>query len=72
VKNEQIKLFDVVAITEDLPPDNLGRGQVGTVVEILADGTAFEVEFNDTNGRSFISLGLRPKQIMLSQQINTV
>jgi hypothetical protein len=35
------------------------------VVEILADGTAFEVEFNDTNGRSFISLGLHPEQIML-------
>jgi hypothetical protein len=65
MKNEQIKLFDVVALTEDLPQDNLGRGQVGTVVEILADGTAFEVEFNDTNGRSFISLGLRPEQIML-------
>lgn len=64
MKNEQIKLFDVVALTEDLPQDNLGRGQVGTVVEILADGTAFEVEFNDTNGRSFISLGLRPEQIM--------
>jgi hypothetical protein len=65
MKNEQIKLFDVVALTEDLPQDNLGRGQVGTVVEILADGTAFEVEFNDTNGRSFISLGLHPEQIML-------
>ena len=42
-----IKLLDVVALTTDLPEENLWRGQVGTVVEILADGAAFEVEFSD-------------------------
>ncbi len=42
-----IKLLDVVALTVDLPDYNLWRGQVGTVVEILADGKAFEVEFSD-------------------------
>ena len=36
-----IKLLDVVALTVDLPEYNLWRGQVGTVVEILADGSAF-------------------------------
>ena len=41
-----IKLLDVVALTVDLPEHNLGWGQVGTVVQILAGGTAFEVEFN--------------------------
>ncbi|GIV69619.1 MAG: hypothetical protein KatS3mg048_2481 [Caldilinea sp.] len=39
-----IKLFDVVALTVDLPEYNLRRGQVGTVVEILAGGEAFEVD----------------------------
>ena len=63
MKNE-IKLLDVVALTVDLPEYNLSRGQVGTVVEILANGTAFEVEFSDRNGRAFESLGLRPDQIM--------
>ena len=41
--NNTIKLFDVVALTADITVYNLYCGQVGTVVEILADGTAFEV-----------------------------
>ncbi|MBD2309402.1 DUF4926 domain-containing protein [Chroococcidiopsis sp. FACHB-1243] len=60
-----VKLLDVVALTADLPQYNLWRGQVGTVVELLADGTAFEVEFSDRNGRTYESLGLRPEQIMV-------
>jgi len=60
-----IKLLDVVALTVDLPDHNLWRGQVGTVVEILAQGDAFEVEFSDSNGRTYQSLGLRPDQIMV-------
>ena len=60
-----IKLLDVVALTVDLPEENLWRGQVGTVVEILADGTAFEVEFSDKEGRTYESLGLRPEQFMV-------
>ena len=53
-----IKLLDVVALTVDLPEYNLWRGQVGTVVEILAGGAAFEVEFSDRAGRTYESLGL--------------
>ncbi|MEM8720642.1 MAG: DUF4926 domain-containing protein [Cyanobacteria bacterium P01_G01_bin.39] len=60
-----IKLLDVVALTIDLPKQNLWRGQVGTVVEILAEGAAFEVEFSDRQGRTYESLGLRPEQIMV-------
>ena len=61
----KIELLDVVALTVDLPEQNLWRGQVGTVVEILADGAAFEVEFSDRQGRTYESLGLRPEQIMV-------
>ncbi len=60
-----VKLLDVIALTVDLPEYNLWRGQVGTVVDILADGNAFEVEFSDRDGRTFESLGLRPDQIMV-------
>ena len=60
-----IQLLDVVALTVDLPDENLWRGQVGTVVELLADGRAFEVEFSDRTGRTYESLGLRADQIML-------
>jgi len=63
--NDTINLLDVVALTVDLPEYNLWRGQVGTVVEILADGAAFEVEFSDRDGRTYESLGLRPDQIMV-------
>jgi len=60
-----INLLDVVALTVDLPKYNLWRGQVGTVVEILAGGAAFEVEFSDRDGRTYESLVLRPDQIMV-------
>ena len=60
-----IKLLDVVALTVDLTEYNLWRGQVGTVVEMLAGGTAFEVEFSDRNGLTYESVGLVREQIML-------
>lgn len=69
-----VKLLDVVALTVDIPEYNLWRGQVGTVVEELAGGAAFEVEFSDAcgglrlrNGRTYESIGLRPDQIMVLQ-----
>ncbi len=63
--NDMIRLLDVVALTIDLPEYKLYRGQVGTVVELLAGGDAFEVEFSDRDGRTYESLGLRPNQIMV-------
>lgn len=45
-------LLDVVALTADLPSQGLRRGQVGTVVEVLADGH-YEVEFADESGRAY-------------------
>ncbi|NJK69297.1 MAG: DUF4926 domain-containing protein [Microcoleus sp. SU_5_3] len=60
-----IKFLDVVALTVDIPEYYLWRGQVGTVVELLADGAAFEVEFSDRNGRTYESVGLNPEQIMV-------
>ena len=62
---DPIQLLEVVALTVDIPELNLRRGQVGTVVDILSGGNAFEVEFCDRSGRAYASLGLRPEQIML-------
>ncbi len=59
-----INLLDVVALTEDLPDRKLRRGQVGTVVELLAPGV-FEIEFTDNDGRSFAILALREEQLLL-------
>ncbi len=63
--NGTINLLDVVALTVDLPQYKLGRGQVGTIVEILANGAAFEVEFCDRKGCTYESLGLGPEQLMV-------
>jgi hypothetical protein len=62
--NQGIKLLDVVALTEDLPERKLRRGQVGTVVEILAPDV-FEVEFTDNDGRLFASLASKANQLMV-------
>jgi hypothetical protein len=58
-----IDLLDVVALEEDLPDRGLRRGQVGTVVERLAEGV-FEVEFCDDQGRTYASMALRASQLI--------
>ncbi|MDQ5826601.1 MAG: DUF4926 domain-containing protein [Chloroflexota bacterium] len=60
----QLTLGDVVALIEDLPQLNLRRGQVGTVLEFLADG-AVEVEFSDNAGRMYATASLRADQLMV-------
>jgi Domain of unknown function (DUF4926) len=50
--HQQIREFDVVALTVDLPELKLVRGQVGTVVLVYTHD-AFEVEFVDDDGRTY-------------------
>ena len=50
---DEIKVLDVVALTEHLPEHGLRRGEVGTVVDQWKDGV-FEVEFSDdTTGEAY-------------------
>ena len=58
-----IKLLDTVALLSDLPEKRLQRGQVGTVVEVLADGV-LEVEFSDDQGHTYALLPLRESQVI--------
>ncbi len=60
----EIQLLNVVALTEDIVERGLCRGQVGTVVEVLSPGV-FEVEFNDSDGRTYAMLALRAEQLMV-------
>lgn len=60
---DEIKLFDVVALMENLPAEGLRRGEVGTVVEQWKDGV-FEVEFSDDSGKAYAFAALRPDQVM--------
>jgi hypothetical protein len=59
----EIKMFDVVALIEDLDAEGLRRGEVGTVVERWKDGV-FEVEFSDNSGKAYAFVALRPDQLM--------
>lgn len=59
----KIKLLDTVALVDDLPERKLERGEVGTVVEILAPDV-FEVEFSDDDGQTYAELALRAEQLI--------
>jgi len=48
----KLAVLDAVALTVDLPGQNLVRGQVGTIVEEL-ETLVFEVEFSDDNGETY-------------------
>lgn len=58
-----MKLLDIVALIEDLPPLNLYRGNVGTIVEEYEPGV-FEVEFSDTTGQAYAIETLNASQLM--------
>ena len=58
-----IDLLDVVALLVDIPQRHLLRGQVGTVVEVLAPGV-FEVEFADNAGRTYELAPIPGAQLM--------
>ena len=59
----KMKLLDTVALLEDLPKRKLKRGEVGTIVEILAP-EVYEVEFCDDEGQTYAELALRSDQMV--------
>ena len=63
MKND-LRLLDVVALVEDISEKGLLRGQVGTIVEMLAKDV-YEVEFSDDEGRAYAMLPLRAEQLMV-------
>lgn len=62
--NDSFHLLDVVAPTDDAPSAGLQRGQVGTIIELLADDV-FEVEFADNRGQTYALLPLRADQLLV-------
>jgi len=70
--NGEINMHDVVALLEDTPARHfetgqallLRRGQIGTVV-MTYDGTAFEVEFADHEGRAYAILPIKAGRLMI-------
>lgn len=58
-----VELLSEVALLRDLPERGLVRGQVGTVVEALAEG-AVEVEFCDDQGRTYATAAVQPEDLV--------
>jgi hypothetical protein len=64
MKDETIKMLDVVALLKARPDERLLCGQIGTVVECYSNND-FEVEFSDSNGDTISLLTLSSDEIML-------
>lgn len=66
--SDKIQLLDVVALLEDVPSENLKRGEVGTVVELFAGNSespeSLLVEFSDRDGEAYAFASLRPDQLV--------
>jgi hypothetical protein len=60
---DEIKLLDIVALTENLQSEGLRRGEVGTVVEKWNDGV-FEVEFSDDTGKAYAFAAVPAEKLM--------
>lgn len=58
-----IELLTVVATLKDFPEHGLVRGQVGTVVEMLAPSVV-EVEFSDDNGVTYALVSLKTDELI--------
>jgi len=68
--NEEVwkmELLSEVAVLRDMPEIGLVRGQVGTVVEVLAPSVA-EVEFCDDQGRAYAMAALRSEELIRLQR----
>ena len=63
----RIALLSTVALVEDVPSENLTKGQIGTVVECLEryEEEALLVEFADDQGRTYAMVDLKPEQLVV-------
>jgi len=64
-----MKILEVVALTNDVPEKHLRRGQVGTVVELLAPGIV-EVEFSDLDGIPYAMCAVAENNLMVLHHIS--
>ncbi|MDR3752761.1 MAG: DUF4926 domain-containing protein [Terracidiphilus sp.] len=58
-----MELLSEVAVLQDMPEKGLVRGQVGTIVQLLAPSVA-EVEFSDDQGRAYAMAALRAEELI--------
>jgi hypothetical protein len=64
--SSKVELLDIVVLVQDSQTDQvvLRRGEIGTVVEMLAPDV-YEVEFSDEFGRAYAFASLHTDQLLL-------
>ena len=58
-----LKLLDIVALLSEIPGEKVKIGQVGTIVEELAEDV-YEVEFADTKGRTLTTCAVEGQNLL--------
>ena len=58
-----IKELDTVVLTRDIPQEKLRQGDLGAVVLVHGDGTAYEVEFVTLGGETVAVMTLLPDAV---------
>ena len=58
-----IQEHDCIVLTANLPEDGLEAGDVGTVVHIHRDASAYEVEFMTMTGKTVAVATVQPSQL---------
>ena len=58
-----IKEHDSIVLTQDVPDEGLQAGDVGTVVHIHRDATAYEVEFVTLTGETVTVATVQASQL---------
>jgi hypothetical protein len=67
--NTSINELDVVALLEDIPAENLWRGDVGTIVDDSGTGY-YLIEFSDRFGQTYAMPALRTEQFLVLHHID--
>ena len=70
-----LELYDVVSINHDDEEYNLRKGQQGTIVDVLAGGSAYVVEFYDDAGETnedALFADFRPDELSLIKSFKTI
>ena len=61
---KKFKILDVVALLKDIPSKSLVSGQVGTIVEELAENV-YEIEFINNKGETIATASAEADNLLL-------
>jgi hypothetical protein len=65
-----VEMHSIVALLEDLPAEELVRGQVGTIVGSWSPDV-YEVEFSDNEGRTYAMAAINAEHFLVLHHEST-